>query len=78
MAEKRNTVPMSLDEAKAYLRNGKRRVEFGEHTPDIFVMTYAETLRLHERLDSIENQAQEMMSPDAMMEMAQKFLGGGF
>lgn len=37
----------------------------------------AEILKLHRRIDEIENQATEMMSPDAMMNMAQNFLGGG-
>ena len=50
---------------------------FADDMSMVEAMLYAETLMLHRRIDEIENQAQEMMSPDAMMEMAGKFLGGG-
>lgn len=44
---------------------------------DAQILMYAETLSLHARIDEIENQANEMMSPEKMMEMATGFLGGG-
>lgn len=71
--------PMTLTEAEAYiLRN--TAIDEGElHDWDLeTTYIYAEMLALHRRLDEIENQANEMMSPEKMMDMAQSFLGGSF
>jgi hypothetical protein len=76
-------VPMTLDEADTFL-SGKSEdnevlamIDLAVSRRELSVLVYAETLRVHERIDEIENQAADMMSPDAMMDMATKFLGGG-
>lgn len=79
MTDRKVYIPMTLVEAEEYItEKATEEVNFGAEgwrTAD--VMIYAETLRLHARIDEIENQAQEMMSPEKMMEMATGFLGGG-
>jgi hypothetical protein len=67
-------VPMTLAEAEAFVPE-KMITVFGSNEEATVI--YAEILRVHQRIDEIENQAAEMMSPDAMMDMATKFLGGG-
>lgn len=74
MAQPKAYKPMDYAECLAYISRNST-VDVDEWT-DAEVHTYAETLRLHYRIDEIENQANEMMSPDKMMEMAQSFLGG--
>ena len=79
MVEKKTYVPMLLSEAEEYIekRSGEE-INFGaEGWRPSDILVYAETLRIHERIDEIENQAAEMMSPEKMMEMATGFLGGG-
>lgn len=68
----------SVEVAYTFLQNQYPEVAVEGIMGQAEIMIYAEILRLHERLDQIENQATEMMSPDKMMEMATKFLGGGF
>lgn len=75
MASAKAYKPMDYVECLAYItRHSTVDVDSWDEAQ---VYTYAETLRLHYRIDEIENQANEMMSPDKMMEMAQSFLGGG-
>lgn len=81
MTEKKDTRPFSFQEALLFLDSkfeptALDRIRQTASATDLLM--YAELLRLHERLDSIENQATEMMSPDKMMELASGFLGGGF
>lgn len=79
MTGKKEYKPLTVREAYDFL------VEELDGDPDMVMtnlstrdsLVYAEILKLHKRIDEIENQATEMMSPDAMMNMAQNFLGGG-
>lgn len=77
--DKKTYVPMLLSEAEEYIeKQSGEEINFGaEGWRPADILVYAETLRLHARIDEIENQAQEMMSPEKMMEMATGFLGGG-
>lgn len=76
MTEKKNTLRLNATEADHYLSGKGVNPQHFDSVGETLI--YAEILRLHERLDSIENQANEMMSPDKMMELATGFLGGGF
>ena len=79
MAETKLYVPMTLAEAEEFVTDkATEEINFGaEGWRPADILIYAETLRLHARIDEIENQAAEMMSPEKMMEMATGFLGGG-
>ena len=79
MTDRKLYVPMTLVEAEEYVTNkASEEINFGaEGWRPADILVYAENLRLHERIDEIENQAAEMMSPEKMMEMATGFLGGG-
>lgn len=71
---------MTVDEAGSYLKGKLDPVMFKLVDEEMSVaeyLIYAETLRLHQRIDEIENQASEMMSPEKMMELAGGFLGNG-
>ena len=71
---------MTVDEAGSYLKGKLDPVMFklvDEEMSGAEYLIYAETLRLHQRIDEIENQASEMMSPEKMMELAGGFLGNG-
>jgi hypothetical protein len=44
---------------------------------DAVLQVLSELRSLTQRIEKIESDAQDMMSPDKMMEIAGKFLGGG-
>lgn len=69
--------PLTYVEALALIERINPALEIDEMNLGS-IMTLAELYKVNLRLDDIENQATEMMSPDNMMEMAQKFLGTGF
>jgi hypothetical protein len=78
---KKDTKPLTRSEAVMFLDSKLPPGQLDkvlQTANGVEVLMYAEILRLHDRLDSIENQATEMMSPDKMMELASGFLGGGF
>lgn len=72
---RRGYKPLTVDDAEELVN--KVCPDESGHFSSAEVMIMAELIRLHQRIDDIENKADEMMSPDKMMEMAGKFLGGG-
>lgn len=70
-------VPFSLSDAEKFLYSEGDAPDVVDVMDDAQKLIYAETIRLHRRIDEIENQAAEMMGPEAMTEMANKFLGVG-
>lgn len=78
MASSKKYVPMDLKQAEEYLyAPSLRNADVVDVMEDGEKLIYAELLKLHERIDEIENQANEMMSPEKMSELAAGFLGGG-
>ena len=66
MAQSKTYVPMKPDEAEKFLYSvvpAETALSVDTMT-DVEQLIYAETLKLHQRIDEIENQANEMMSPE--------------
>lgn len=77
--EKVSTKPFTLQEAEEYI-DGCATADVQAVLSEFSVestLILAELYRLNKRVDDIQNEAQEMMSPDKMMELASGFLGGG-
>ena len=78
MSDRKEFKPLSLDEAEAVCYEMLPGAMVLNDMDDVSKLIYAEVVRLHRRIDEIENQAADMMSPEKMADMASSFLGGGF
>lgn len=70
--------PMDLDAAESVCYDSLPSDFVMNDMSDVEKLVYAEIIALHRRIDDVENQATEMMSPEALSDMAGKFFGGGF
>ena len=79
------TVPLSLAEAEKATGIHYETSEAGYavagtdtvlEVSDLLLITYAEIMRVHQRMDSLESQAASLASPDGIMGMIGGFLGG--
>lgn len=75
---KKTYQPLTLTEAEEYLYSATKNADIVDTMEEGNKLILAELLKLHERIDEIENQANEMMSPDKMAEMAGNLFGGKF
>jgi hypothetical protein len=66
----------SLEFAKIDLPHVKTE-EWAFSPAQLLLVSLNEIRSLRAKVDKLENDAAEMMSPDKMMEMATNFLGGG-
>ncbi len=57
---------------------GKSDREVLEEIARVVFMTRQELSKLHAKVADMETKAQDMMKPEALMDMAGKFLGGRF
>lgn len=67
--------PMDLDAAEDVCYTTLPKDFVLNDMNDAEKLIYAELIKLHHRIDEIENQASEMMSPEKMSELAGSFLG---